>query len=133
MTLAKPKRTRKWERAALKRTDAKVQHIARMLVFNEDERCRFPFEATTEHPCSGEDELCHMGDYSKAATRNQDPEDRHNPLHLMRMCAGHHKGPYSYDGSIGGKRFTIVPMTDKEFRGPCRFIDLRTRELIGIN
>jgi hypothetical protein len=27
----------------------------------------------------------------------------------------------------------VVPMTDKMFRGPCRFIDLRTRRLIGIN
>ena len=86
MSLSKPERTRKQERVSAKRKDAKVQHMARMLVMMEDQRCRFPFEATTEHPCSGEDELCHMGDYSKAKTQNQAPEDRHNPLHLMRLC-----------------------------------------------
>ena len=82
LSLVKPKRTRKQERASAKRKGGKVLHTARMLVFQEDQRCRFPFEATTEHPCSGDDELCHMGDYSKAKTRGQEPEYRHNPLRL---------------------------------------------------
>ena len=131
--LPKPERTRKQERAKEKREDAKVQHKARLLVFMEDERCRFPYEATVEHPCAGEDELMHMGSRTKAATRNREPSFRHDPLYLLRGCAEHHRGTYSYDGNLGGKGFVVEPMTDKMYRGPCRFIDVESGTLIGIN
>ena len=51
----------------------------------------------------------------------------------MRMCHEHHQGTYSYDGAIGGKGFDIRPLTDKEYRGPCKFIDRETGALLGVN
>jgi hypothetical protein len=126
--------TRKQERARKERKDSKVQHMARMLVFAEDERCRFPHEATAEHPCAGPDELMHMKPRTKAQTVNCEPEFRHDPQYLMRGCNEHHQGVYSYDGSIGGRGFTVEPIDSKlMYRGPCRFIDKETGELLGIN
>ena len=134
MSFDKPSRTRKQERASSKRQDAKVQHLARIIVFQEDQRCRFPWDATSEFPCSGPLELCHMKPRTKAETVNKPPEYRHDPRYMVMMCDGHHQGPYSYDGSIGGRGFTMEPLDNlKMFRGPCTFTDKDSGEILGIN
>lgn len=121
------------EKRRATRVEARVQHLARIRVFQEDERCRFPWGASMDHPCGGPDELMHMGSRTKAKTVNRPPDFRHDPLYLMMGCREHHQGTYSYDGSLGGKGFAVEPLTDKLYRGPCRFVDVETGDLLGIN
>ena len=131
--LEKPE-PRKREKDRARRKEAKVQHMCRMLIFGEDQRCRFPHEATHEHPCSGALEMMHMKPRTKAQTVNKPPEFRHDPKFTLMGCHEHHQGTYSYDGSIGGKGFDVVPIDEElMYRGPCRFVDRDTGELLGIN
>lgn len=125
---------RKREQAKRKRAERLAVASSRQLVFSEDQRCRFPHSATFNHPCFGPDELMHMGDHARAKTVGMDPEDRHDVRWLMRACREHHQGTYSYDGSLGGRGFNVEPLDAQLlYRGPCRFIDVTSGALLGIN
>lgn len=124
-TLALPKpEAQSKVRARKKRLDLKTMKISRETMFAEDGRCRFPEAGQRIFPCGpagANDQLAHLDERKRSRTTGREPEFRHDPLHLMRLCPHHHGG---YDGwLVAGKTFAIHYLTPLQARGLCRFID----------
>ncbi len=123
MSLAKPKRTRKQERAAAKRREAKILSVVRLSVFERDGGCRYP-----NPPHDGPLELAHLEAWRRARTVNRPPEQRHARQGLIVLCRRHHS---LYDGGLGtGKVFDIETGGDGA-NGICRFVEIATGEWLG--
>lgn len=123
LALPKPEAPSK-VRARKKRLDLKTMKTSRERVFAEDGACRFPGQGKTAFPCGpsgANDQLAHLDERKRSRTTGREPDFRHDPEHLMRLCPHHHG---AYDGwLVPSKTFNIHYLTPLQARGLCRFID----------
>ncbi len=122
MMLPKGK-TRKQEKAAVKRREVKILSAVRLSVFERDGGCRYPHD-----PHDGPLELAHLEPWRRSRTVNRPPEQRHLPEGLIVLCRRHHG---LYDGGLGTGKVFDIETGKLGANGVCRFVEIATGEWLG--
>lgn len=102
----KPEPRAKTQARARRHADA-IARACRNTVAKRDGRCRL----STIHECRGHATWAHFAGHRRFQTRGMPPEERHQPMWSLMLCADAHR---AYDA----RELRLTPITDRACDGP---------------